>query len=167
MRGVADDLLLADLHAIRVCGNGVWERRQQMLAGNGQQSRWKEIDVKARALRQRLGRTHGGAEAMMIDERQNVALRADAEEIVRHLEHAVGIAAQEFVRHLGLIREPVNRLFDGPEIFSLRETRAEICLRVLPALRVVDLLFFVDHSVFSFILASAKDLMCAREQLID
>ena len=103
----------------------------------------------------------------MIDERKNVALRAYAEEVVRHLEDAVRIAAQEFVCHFRLVRKPVNRLFDGPEIFSLRAIRAEICLRVLPALRVVDLLFFVDHSVFSFILASAKDLMCAREQLID
>src|SRR6185436_17012463 len=89
---ITDDLLLADLQAERVAGQRRREGLDQMLRGHGDQRGRKDVQVKPHVRRELRGGGNAVAETEVIDRRQNVSLRTDAEEVVRHLEDMVRVA---------------------------------------------------------------------------
>src|SRR5207249_2496335 len=120
-RGIADDLLLADLYAERVGRKGLGERGQKMFGRDCDHRRREEVDMKSRVARQRGGGANGPAQTMVINQRQDVPLRTDPEEHLRHLEEAVRIATQKLVGYGTLIGQAEDRLLDRKEVLSLRQ----------------------------------------------
>ncbi len=167
IRRIADDLLLADLHAVPVRRDRLRKRREKMLGRDGNQRGGKQIDVKSRAARNRDRCPNGGAQAVVIDQRQNVFLGADSEEIVGHLEDPVRIPAEELVGHRHFVGHPEDRLLHGAEIFALRQILAKSGLRIVALLGFVALLVFVDHAILAIAFASLQQLMRASQQLVN
>ena len=98
---------------------------------------------------------------------EHVALGAEAEEVLRHLNGRIGVAAEELVADRAVVVEAEDWLLERDDVLAARQVRTHVGLRAQAPRRVVEVGGLEDDAVLAFALGARKQEVRARQQLVD